>query len=230
MRNNLLPPFVLREAGVRVYDTPKIQVDEPTVEDHSICFPETGFRIPLSLWGMFSYFPTTEPTAELMKETEEVYLLTPSRWDPHCDAYAANEENMLDWEGNMIAKRDRSQILLSDVHDDTALAASVHILSIESNLIDDLLQRSDADTEEKVHPRWQPIPPEANEVSSVLAGITPLLDDQALYERLQARLDLGKFKASFGSTDASSSEYLVSDDDSAAHDPTNSDIDEEDDD
>ena len=59
MRNNLLPPFILREAGVRVQDTPKIQVNDPTVEDHSIYFPETGLRIPLSLWGMFSYLPHT---------------------------------------------------------------------------------------------------------------------------------------------------------------------------
>ena len=34
MRNNLLPPFILREAGVRVQDTPKIQVSDPTMEDY----------------------------------------------------------------------------------------------------------------------------------------------------------------------------------------------------
>jgi hypothetical protein len=44
MRNNLLP-FVLREAGITVNDTPKIQTIEPTEEDHSIYFPETNFRI-----------------------------------------------------------------------------------------------------------------------------------------------------------------------------------------
>jgi hypothetical protein len=100
MKNNLMPPLVMREAGIKVYNTPKIQVAEPTIKDHSICFPETGFRISLSLWGMFSYFPTTKPTALFMKETEDIYLLTPSRWNPHDDLYATNEENMLDWEGN----------------------------------------------------------------------------------------------------------------------------------
>mgnify|MGYP000532748194 CR=1 FL=1 len=63
----------------------------------------------------------------------------------------------------------------------------------------------------------------------MLAGISPLLNDEALYERLQARSDLGKVKVSIGSTDASSSEYLVDDDNSTAHDPTDSDTDEEDD-
>jgi hypothetical protein len=61
MRNNLIPPFVMREARIRVNDTPKFQTTEPTEEDHSIYFPEIDFRIPLSLWrtGMFSYFVTT---------------------------------------------------------------------------------------------------------------------------------------------------------------------------
>jgi hypothetical protein len=182
----------------------------------------------LSLWGTFSYFPTSKPTSEFMKETEEVYLLTPSRWNPRRDAYTANEENMLDWKGNMIEKRDRSQILLSDMHEDNALAASVQISSIESNAINNLLQRSDADSEEKVQPCWRPIPWAADEASSVLARVLPLLDNQALYERLQARPDLGKFQASIGSTNASGSEFLV-DNDSTTHDPTNSDTNEEDD-
>ena len=93
---------------------------------------------------------------------------------------------MYDWEGNMIEKQDRTQIFLSDVHEDTALAASVQIASVKSNMIDVLLWRSDADFEEKVQPCWRPIPRAADEVSSVLASISPLLDDEALYERLQA--------------------------------------------
>jgi hypothetical protein len=232
MKNNLLPPFVLREAGIRVRDTPEIQeVSDPTVDDHSIYFPETGFRIPLSLWGTFSYFSTSKLTAEFMKGPEEVYLLTPSKSNPsHCDAYASNEENMLDWEGNMIKKQDRGQILLSEVHEDTALAASVQISSIESRMINNIFQRNDdVSPEEKVHPCWKPIPRAADEVSSVLAGISPILDDQALYERLQARLDLGRFQVSIGSTNALGSEFLVDDKDSAAHDTTDSDSDEEDD-
>jgi hypothetical protein len=58
MKNNLLPPFILRQAGIELNDTPNIQVDAPTAEEHSIMSPQTGFRIPLSLWGTFSYFPT----------------------------------------------------------------------------------------------------------------------------------------------------------------------------
>jgi hypothetical protein len=39
--HNLLPPFMMREAGVIVKDTPKIQMDDPSEEDHAITFPET---------------------------------------------------------------------------------------------------------------------------------------------------------------------------------------------
>jgi hypothetical protein len=42
-------------------------------------------------------------------------------------------------------------------------------------------------------------------------------------------LDLGKFKVSIGSINASSNKFLVNDKDSTAHDPTNSDTDEKDD-
>jgi hypothetical protein len=79
MDNNLIPPFMRREAGITVKDTPKIQMQDPTVEDHSIFFPETEFQIPLSLWGVFSYFPTTKPSLTDMTSSEEVYVLTTSR-------------------------------------------------------------------------------------------------------------------------------------------------------
>jgi hypothetical protein len=44
MHDNLAPPFVMREAGTRANDTPKIQTTEGTKENHSTHFPETDFR------------------------------------------------------------------------------------------------------------------------------------------------------------------------------------------
>ena len=64
---------------------------------------------------MFSYFITSKPTAQQMMEAEDVYLLTPSQWNPHCDSYTTNKENMLDWEGNMVERKDRVQIVLSEI-------------------------------------------------------------------------------------------------------------------
>jgi hypothetical protein len=68
----------------------------PSEEDHAITFPVTGFRIPLSLWGIFSYFPTSKPTKDDRVEPDEVYLLTLTWWNPHTDAYARSEEAIMD--------------------------------------------------------------------------------------------------------------------------------------
>ena len=74
---------MMQETGIMVYDTPKIQVENPTVEDHSVYFQEAGLRTPLQLWGVLSYFPTFTPTFEDMKDSKEVYLLMASIWNPH---------------------------------------------------------------------------------------------------------------------------------------------------
>ena len=47
MCNNLLPPFMLREAGITVNDKAKIHMMNPMAEDHIIIFPETWFRITM---------------------------------------------------------------------------------------------------------------------------------------------------------------------------------------
>ena len=117
--NNLIPPFMMREAGVIVNDTPRIHVDDPTNEDHTLYFPEEKVRIPLYLSGIFSYFETSLPTEEECEECEEALLLTPIfQWDPHNPAYAQNEQNIVDWKGNVLEKGDRVKIHLSDIPDD----------------------------------------------------------------------------------------------------------------
>jgi uncharacterized protein YabE (DUF348 family) len=75
-----------------------------------------------------------------MMNTEDVYLLTPSTINPRCIAYATNEENMLDWEGNMVQRRDRVQKLLSDIPEDAAVTASVEISSAEARTIDIVIE------------------------------------------------------------------------------------------
>jgi hypothetical protein len=60
--------------------------------------------------------------------------------------------------------------------------------------------------------------------------VSPILDDQVLYRRLTERAEIGHFKASIGSTNASSGEYLVEtvdDDFSTDDDMCASDLDEE---
>ena len=137
MDHNLIPPFMLRETGVTVNDVPKIHKEDPAVDDHTITFVETGFRISLSLWGIFSYFPTSKPTHDDLLNPNEVYILSPATWNPHSDAYSTNEESMLHWEGNMQPKKDRQhQIVLDDVEDDVNMVASLSITPLEQEAID----------------------------------------------------------------------------------------------
>ena len=99
MTNHLIPPFIMRECGITVSDTPKIHLDDPGVLDHSIQFPQTKLRIPLSLHGIFSFVPTYKPTESMLEDCEEVYVLTPSRWDPHDSVYSHNEAQILECQG-----------------------------------------------------------------------------------------------------------------------------------
>ena len=136
MDHNLIPPFMLREMGVTVNDVPKIHKEDPTVDDLAITFAETGFRIPLSLWGIFSYFPTSKPTHNDLLNPNEVYILSPATWNPHSDAHSANEESMLDWEGNMQPKKDRQHwIVLDDVEDNVTMVTSLSITPLEQEAI-----------------------------------------------------------------------------------------------
>lgn len=137
MKHNLIPPFMIREAGIQLKDVPKIHVEDPSVDDHAILFPQTGFRIPLSLWGTFSYFPTTKPREEDLLDPNSVFVLTPSRWNPHIDVYARNEESMLDWEGNLVPPRDRShKIVLEEIEDDPMVANSLSVSALEDHMVD----------------------------------------------------------------------------------------------
>ena len=54
MTHNLISPFILIEANNFVNDVPKIQSPDPDETTHSIWFPDSEFRITLSLRGIFS--------------------------------------------------------------------------------------------------------------------------------------------------------------------------------
>ena len=64
MDNHLITPFIMREAGIMVNDTPKIQLVDPDVTSHSIYFAESDLRIPLSLW---EYYHTYPPLSHLLR-------------------------------------------------------------------------------------------------------------------------------------------------------------------
>ena len=115
--HNLIPPFILIETSIVVNEVPKIQSPDPDETTYSIWFPDSEFRIAMSLRGVFSYFLTRKPTREELVSTEDILVMTPQgqNWDPDSDVYALNEENMIDWEANMIKTHRQTQIIIEDL-------------------------------------------------------------------------------------------------------------------
>ena len=75
-------------------------------------------EFPLTLWEIFSYVPTTKPIVHALQAENDVYILTPTTWNPHTNIHATNDDSMLDWEGNIKEKREwASQVVLEDVED-----------------------------------------------------------------------------------------------------------------
>ena len=72
MEHNLIPPFILREAGLTVSNIWKIHCDEPTIEDHSVYDENTKLRIPLQLDGIFLYFPTRALTLDEIQNCDQI--------------------------------------------------------------------------------------------------------------------------------------------------------------
>ena len=146
MTHNLLPPFMLREAGIHINEVPKIHVTSPTEEHHAITFQETNFLIPLTLHGTFSYFPTSKPSTQELEEPEDVYVLTPTTWNPHSDAYVINEESMLDWEGNMKHEKDHEKrVVLEDIPSDDTMISSLALCEKEQMAVSSYFVDQDED-------------------------------------------------------------------------------------
>ena len=62
MPNNLIPPFLMRLAGIEVDECPKFLSPNPTERNHSIFFRDENIRIALKLNGTISTIVTRSPT------------------------------------------------------------------------------------------------------------------------------------------------------------------------
>ena len=105
MGHNLIPPFILREAGLHVDETPKRQAVNPAITNHSIFDPVTGLRVHLRLNGIFSHFITRPLTMDEESNWEcyPVIFLTPDAelWDPHSSAFEEEEDAMIAVDGSL---------------------------------------------------------------------------------------------------------------------------------
>ena len=107
MEHNLIPPFILREAGLIVNERPKIHTDpkERNKYDHSILDNNSDLHIWMNLDGVFSTFHSRAPTnADLQRDDNTFVMITPEgEWDPNNKVYEENEKALIDCEGNVIA-------------------------------------------------------------------------------------------------------------------------------
>ena len=95
-----------------------------------------------------------------------------------------------------------------DVNEDAAMAASVSIGSVEVKAVGTAMHGCTSEVN-LPDPCFKYVPQGANKIASILGKVSPLLDDGRLYNLMRNRAELGKFQASIGSTNATSSAYLV---------------------
>lgn len=89
------------------------------------------------------------------------------------------------------------------------MVASLSIGNEESRHIELVLETSLGDDFERPNPGYRHVPRPADQATGVLANVSSILNDQTLYELLMERNTLGKFQAGIGSTNATSSDFLV---------------------
>lgn len=209
MEHNLVPPFIMREAGIKVHDTPLIHCDSPSSSDHSIYMPDAQLRIQLHLNGIFSCFKTRKPSEQEFIECEKI-MCTPASWNPHSNSWAANEASILDWEGNIMdPSRDSSYArallekdeLSSNDEDDGDRVVAHASWSIDEG---DSLSLSETPHQ----PRWFGMPRGDNEVSAVLSSVSNALDEQQFASALTDINDVMEFGMSMNNVAGHSSQYL----------------------
>ena len=120
MEENLIPPFMMRLAGIEVDECPKFLAKNPSENNHSMFFPDSSTRIPFLLEGIISYVPTRLPTQKELKDEEGNYLLlTPNMptWNPHTSIYRDQEFEMTDYNGNVKRQRPDKTVEDDNVYD-----------------------------------------------------------------------------------------------------------------
>ena len=117
MNHNLLPPFLIRMAGLFLDKTPKCHAPDPTVTHHSIVVSATGVHIHLDLNGIFSYFLTRQLNVEKMENWESypVVYLAPDldQWDPNTTNFSKQEDAMLDADGYIIDQEQQNSMIIA---------------------------------------------------------------------------------------------------------------------
>ena len=204
MGHNLIPPFIMREAGLVVNDTPKIHLEEPCGDDHTIQDSESGLKIQLKLDGIFSVFDTRALSTKEVNGVEHYprIFLTPDSptWDPYDSSYADHEASFLDSRGNMVFPRQPSNHQLiaepdvSSVETEGPYDAMVDAVIASSVIgMDSMAKQPGRTLEERIM---------SDPIQAQICSMSGVLDGETLSEMLNQRISEAKFSSAIGSTTA----------------------------
>ena len=214
MTHNLIPLFILRETNIMVNDVPIIQIPNPDETTHSIWFLDSVFRITLSLRAIFSYSLTRNPTIEELVYTEDILVMTPQgqNWDPNSDVYTQNEENMTDWEGNMVEPHHCVLIIIEYLPEvDNAMVASAVISASKSNLIDNKIKNTKPIANPLGFDECMIAKNSCDNIHFVLSSILSIYHPVQLHDKQLERRNIRVFAASIGLETFGSTSPYVSD-------------------
>ena len=132
-------------------------------------------------------------------------MLTPTKWNPHTDAYALNEESIVDWEGNI---RERNhcdvKIVLDEIGDE--YQNQYKISSMEAQHVDEVLKaRSQHNNNNMIK-------------TSELSIISPALCPHLLTSMIEAWTNLGSDAINIGAMSCYDGNYLDNGDDAIKDD------------
>ena len=111
----LIPPIMMRLTGIEVNECPKFLSKKPSIEDHSIYFPEKELRIPMYLRGIISSIPCRKPSDDELIDNDGVLEFTPDmdNWDPRSLGLNEQEDAMITHSGEIKGERPRNFVISS---------------------------------------------------------------------------------------------------------------------
>ena len=204
MEHNLIPPFIMREAGVIVNDTAKILCKNPTKYDHSILWPdEKELIIPLRLHGIFSYFPTLECPEYGYDGTEKVLHATPRgpNWDPNSDHYAKNEESLLDYDGDIVQSPRMIELEIPEYEN----------IDISEIRVEQIMNDAIRDGPDLLNNEFETSSPYEEPPMSVEGKVCSIFNDDQFFDSLLTQDAMNKYNVQVGSTAISEDDCFISD-------------------
>ena len=156
MENNLIPTFIMREAGLLVNDVARIYCGEDVShKSHYIIVQEedVDIHIKLRLDRIFSYSPTQSLTPEEIENIDyvEAIFFTPdsTSWDPYVERYEDEEDNFIDQKGDIIYPQKHKRKLFNDQYVfDITIPAEQYYEATDQALDDKDIEDSYSNTQE----------------------------------------------------------------------------------